>query len=311
MKSREIAVAFGGLCVLAAGLPLIAGQEPSAPGIPTRVVVTLEPKHGKTIPEVEQQDILVRQGKEKRPVTGFTPLADADTQFLLLIDDSARGTFDTEIQILKQFISSLPPNFDVAVGYMRNGMTEITQNFTRDHAAAANGIRVALGPGGADVSPYDSLTDAVQKWPQPSAPRKEVLMISSGVENLGGGYYPDNPYVVAGINSAVKAGVVVYSIYSPSVGHAGHSMWQTTWGQNFLAELSEATGGESYWIGYGSPVSFEPYLQEFLEAQQHQYALTFLARPEKKSGIQQVRITVNEKDASIAAPNQIFVKAGL
>lgn len=309
LNTRSTAIAAAGL--LAAALPLFAGQQPVAPGVPTSIVATLEPKHGKAILPVEQQDIIVREGSEKRPITGFTSLANADTQFMLLIDDSARGTFDTEIQTLRTFIASLPPNYDVAIGYMRNGMADLTQNFTRDHALAANGIRVAFGPGGADVSPYDSLTDAIRKWPHTGAQRKEVLMISSGIEGLGGGYYPENPYVTAGIESAIKAGVVVYSIYSPSVGHAGHSMWRTTWGQNFLSELSDQTGGESYWIGYGSPVSFQPFLDQFLEAQKHQYLLTFVARPEKKSGIQQIRVSVQEKDASIAAPERVFVKASL
>lgn len=299
------------LAVVAASSLLFAGQESSNSGLPVSVPITLEPKHGKTIPPIEAQDIIVRQGKERRPVADLTPLANARTQLLLLIDDSARGTFDTEIQTLKQFVQNLPSNFEVAVGYMRNGMTDFTQQFTTDHAQAANGIRVALGPGGADVSPYDSLSDAIKKWAQPQAPRKEVLMISSGIEALGGGYTSDNPYVNAGIQSAQRAGVVVYSIYSPSVGHFGHSMWRSTWGQNHLSQLSDETGGESYYLGFGSPVSFQPFLEQFLEAQQHQFALTFSARLEKKSGLQPIRVSAETKDVSVAAPDQVFVKAGL
>jgi hypothetical protein len=169
---------------------------------------------------------------------------------------------------------------------------------------------VAVGPGGADVSPYDSLTDALKKWPQSDAPRREIVMISSGIEGLGGGFTPDNQYVDAGIESAQKAGVVVYTIYSPSVGHAGHSFWRATWGQNFLAQLSDETGGEFYQLGFGSPVSFEPFLKSILEAQQHQYLLTFVARPEAKAGLQPAHITVIEKDASLAAPDKVFVPAG-
>ncbi len=161
------------------------------------------------------------------------------------------------------------------------------------------------------MSPYDSLTDAVRKWPQDAARRKEVIMISSGLESLGGGFAPDNPYVNAGIESAIRAGVVVYSIYSPSVGHAGHSMWRSTWGQNFLSQLSDETGGESYYLGFGSPVSFQPYLDQFLEAQQHQYLLSFVAKPERKSGFQPIRVSIDNKDASIAAPDKVYVKASL
>jgi hypothetical protein len=296
---------------LAAVFACLAAAQASPPGTPVSMVVTVEARRGKSVPDIDEQDVIVRQQKERRPVTAFRSLADAPTQLLLLIDDSARSTFGSEIAGLKQFINSLPSNFAVAIGYMRNGMTQFTQQFTNDHAAAANAIRVASGPGGADVSPYDSLTDAIKKWPLGDVDRKEVLMISSGIEGLGGGYYYDNPYVTAGIQSALKAGTVVYTIYNPSVGHAGHSLWRTTWGQNFLSRLADETGGESYYVGFGSPVSFQPFLDKFKEAQQHQYQLTFLARPAQKAGFQPVQVLIEGKDASIAAPDQVWVKAGL
>lgn len=300
-----------GLVCLATSLTC-AAQTANTPGVPASVVVTLEPKHGKTIPPIDAQDIQVKEAGERRTVEALTPLAQAPMQLMLLIDDSARGTFDTEISTLKQFITSLPPNFDVAVAYMRNGMAQLTTNFTRDHAAAANGVRVAFGPGGADVSPYDSLTDAVKKWPVAGGDvRKEVIMISGGVEGLGGGWTPDNPYVDAGIRSAQQAGVVVYTIYSPSVGHMGHGLWRQTWGQNFLSQLSDETGAESYMIGYGSPVSFQPFLQQIAAQWRNQFRLTFMAKPEGKSTLQPLKISIPEKDASIAAPDRVFVRAGM
>ena len=278
---------------------------------PVSIVITLEPRRGDTIPAIEAQDITVRQGKEKRPVTGLVSVANAETQLLLLIDDSSRSSFNTEISTLKKFVQSLPPNFDVGVGYMRNGLAQMTQEFTSDHALAAKGIRVVSGPGGADVSPYDSLTEAIKKWPDTNAKRKEVLMISSGIEGLGGGFVPDNPYVNAGIASAQKAGVLVYTIYNPSVGHYGRSFWRQNWGQSFLSQLSDESGGDSYYIGFGSPVSFQPYLQEFLKAQPNQYLLSFVPKPENKAGLQQIKVSIDSKDASIAAADKVFVKANM
>lgn len=310
-KTKKTFATGVAVCLTAAALAAIARQQSSTSGVPVSVLVTLEPKRGKTIPAIEAQDIAVLQGKDKRPVTGLVAAGQAPMQLMLLIDDSARATFDTEISTLRQFVNSLPPTTEIAVAYMRNGMAAITQNFTRDHNAAANAIRLALGPGGADVSPYDSLTDAVKKWPEIGAQRKEVIMISSGIEGLGGGYMPDNPYVNAGIESAQKAGIVVYTIYDPSVGHFGHSFWRNTWGQNFLSQLSDETGGEFYTIGYGSPVSFEPFLRQILMNMQNQYVLTFDARAEQKSGLQAIKATIIEKDATVAAPNKVFVRAGM
>lgn len=311
MGENRIITITGTVCLAITAALLLRGQDASEPGVPVSVIATVEARRGKTIPPVEPQDVLVREGRDKRPVTGFVPLhGQGSLQLMLLIDDSARGSFDTEINTLKQFVNALPPYTEVAVAYMRNGMAEVTAPFTHDHASAANAIRVVMGPGGADVSPYDSLTDAIKKWPDTGAERKEVVMISSGIEALGGGYTTDNPYVNAGIDSAVKAGVVVYAIYDPSVGHFGHSFWRNTWGQNFLSQLADETGGDSYIIGFGSPVSFQPFLDSILFSLQHQYRLTFAARAEKKSGFQPIRVSITDKDASIAAPDKVFVRAG-
>jgi hypothetical protein len=306
MKRPTVFLGLGTL-LLSAEFSAFGQQAPVESGPAISVVVTAEPKRGKTIPPLEVEDLVVKQGREKLHVAALEPVSGARLQLLLMIDDSAAESFNTEIRSLKDFVMAQPANAEVAVGYMHNGMTQMASDFTPDHAAAAKAIRVALGPGGDDVSPYDSLTDALKKWPQTDAPRREIVMVSSGIEGLGGGLVPDNPYVNAGIEAAQKAGVVVYTIYSPSVGHAGHSLWRATWGQNFLAQLSDETGGEFYQIGIGSPVSFEPFLKSILEAEQHQYLLTFMARQQGKPGLQPVHITVIEKDASLAAPDKVFV----
>jgi hypothetical protein len=302
----------GAALLLGALAPVFAQQNDNAPGTPASMVVTAEAKRGKTVPPLQPQDIQVSEKGDIRPVTELLPLGNdhAGLQLLLLIDDSARSSFGTEIPTLKQFVTSLPAGAEVGIGYMRNGMTQMVSNFTADHAAAAQKIRLAMGPGGADVSPYDSLSDAIKKWPQGKS-RREVVMISSGIEGLGGGFTSDNPYVNAGITSAQKAGVVVYTIYSPSVGHFGHSFWRENWGQNFLAMLSDATGGESYYIGFGSPVSFQPYLNEIRQNLDHQYLLTFRAKPQNKAGLQPVKVKVKEKDADLAAPDKVWVRASL
>lgn len=311
MKKTKIFLAASALCLSAAALSISAGQGSTPPGVPVSILISVEPKRTKAVPPIEPQDIVVSEGRDRRPVTGLVPAGDAPMQLMLLIDDSARATFDTEIGTLKQFVNSLPSNTEVGVAYMRNGMAAITQNFTPDHAAAANSIRLSMGVAGADVSPYDSLTDAIKKWPDTGRQRREVIMISSGLENLGGGFYPNNPYVNAGIESAQKAGVVVYTIYDPSVGHFGHSFWRNSWGQNFLSQLSDETGGEFYGIGFGSPVSFQPFLEQIVSHMRNQYLLTFQARPENKSGLQPIKVTVLNKDASVAAPDKVFVRASM
>src|SRR5260370_383496 len=75
------------------------------------------------------------------------------------------------------------------------------------------------------------------------------------------GSFP-NPYTDTAVQDAQCGGVLVYSIYTPSAGHFGHSYYRSYWGQNYLSQLSEMTGGESnYLLGPQAPVAFAPYGQ--------------------------------------------------
>jgi hypothetical protein len=64
-------------------------------------------------------------------------------------------------------------------------------------------------------------------------------------------------------------------------------------------------------IGYGSPVSFQPFLQQIAAQWRNQYRLTFLAKPENKSGLQPLNVTALDKDVSIAHPDRVYIRAGM
>lgn len=287
---------------------LVFAQVPST-GPTASVIATVEAKRGKDIPPVTPQDIRVQVNRQTVPVTSFTSVGDAPMQLLLLIDDSARFSFGTEIRTIQSFIQALPPTTQIGIGYMRNGTSDMVQPFTSDHNAAAQKIRLALGSGGADVSPYDSISEAVKRWPATGeVQRRDIILVSSGIEGYGGGMAPENPYVNKTIRDAQTAGVVVYSIYNPSVGHWGHSMWRENVGQNLLSQLSDETGGEMYNYMFGAAVDFGPFLAQIETAMQHQYLLSFTPPPVKKAGPQELRVRVAEKDVEVAAPSQVYVR---
>jgi len=295
--------------LIAASVSIYAANN--LPGNPVSVLVTVESK-GPLPSQLSKEDLQIKEDRDVRQVTDVRSLQGASSQILLLLDDSAGGSLDTQIPELKKFILALPANAEVGVGYMHNGLSQMTSQFTLDHALAARSLRLPEGPGGADVSPYDSLSDAIKKWPMKDGiARREVIMISSGIEGLGGGLPPENPYVNAGIASAIKAGVTVYAIYNPAFGHAGHSFWRETAGQDWLSQLADETGGEFYQIGLGSAVSFEPYLSDILKRQNEQYILTFDAGAENKSGLQPLKIRSTVKGFSLAGPDKVYVKASL
>ncbi len=102
----------------------------------------------------------------------------------------------------------------------------------------------------------------------------------------------------------------MYSIYTPSAGHFGHSYHLTYWGQNYLSQLSEDTGGESYYfLGPQAPVSFAPYLDKLNHQLPNQFLMTFLAKPEKKAGTEPLKVMSEIHSVDFVHANKVCVPA--
>src|ERR1700686_2984438 len=242
-----------------------AAQETSAAsGPPVNMVVTVEARHGMNPPAVDRQDVMVYEGKTRDSVTGWTPAKgeNAGLELFILLDDSANTTLASQFDDIRQFINSQQATTKVGVAYMQNGTVQVTQELTADHSHAAKSLRLPMGIGGVNGSPYFSLVDLVKRWPAGS-PRREVLMISDGIDLNYESNDLQDPYVSDAIEQAQHAGVIVYAIYNPGAGHFAHSYWHSYWGQLYLSRVADETGGESYYIGFNGPaVTFVPYLDD-------------------------------------------------
>jgi hypothetical protein len=285
-----------------------AGQQ-SANGVPAHMVVTVEPHHGSAVPPVNREDVMVYEGKDRDAVTEWIPAQGdrAGLELFIMLDDGADSSLGQQLQDLRKFIDAQPASTKIGIAYMQNGTARIEQNLTSDHAQAAKALRLPMGIRGANGSPYFSLTDLIKRWPE-SPERREVLMASDGVDLFYGSGDLLDPYVDEAIQNAQRAGILVSAIYTPGVGHFGHSYWQTYWGQLYLAQLSDKTGGEAYYSGFnGPPVSFAPYLEDLDHRLSHQYFLTFLAKPPKKAGWQSVKLRTEVPKVDLVSADRIYV----
>ena len=291
-----------------ASLSVAAAADETVPeaSVPVNVLVTVEAMHSKEVPTLAPQDFMVYQGKNRVAVSKVVPLENARLELFVLLDDAAGSSVGSQLNDVRAFIASLPANTAVGIGYMRNGTVQMEQNLTTDHDQAAKRLRLPLSDPGALASPFISLSDLIKRWPSNQA-RREVVMVSSGVDPLGGSL--DDPYLNSAIDDAQRNGIVVYTIYTPGAGHAGHSFFRANWGQNHLSQLSEETGGESYFLGLEAPVAFAPYLKDVSERLEHQYLVTILAKPGMKSGFQTFKFTTEVPHAEILHPSKVFVPA--
>jgi len=293
--------------------PVIAQQPAPASGSQVQMTVSVEARHGNEVPTINQSDVSVFEGHDRDQITSWVPAQGdrAGLQLAVLLDDSTGLSVASQLDDIRAFINAQPPSTLVAVGYMRNGTASLVQNFTSEHAAAAKALRMPMGIASAGASPFFSLSDLVKRWPMdPRLPRREVLMITAGIDvYFGAG--PSDPYVAAAIADAQRAGVIVYCIYNPAAGHFGHDYYRDYWGQNYLAQIADETGGESYYNSVGSTpaVAFAPYLNELTKQLQHQYVTTFVPKPEKKPGLQKVRFSTEVQNADLVAADKVFVPA--
>ncbi len=311
-KHRFAQEAFVAIVALAFGVPPVSAQQGAPlPGVPAHMVVTVEARHGSDVPVINREDVMVYEGKDRTQVTDWVPSqgSNAGLELFLLIDDASSTDLGSQLADLRRFIDSQPATTAIGVGYMRNGTVAIAQNLTTDHAQAAKALRLPLGDPGASASPYFSLVDLIKRWPQGQVRRREVLMISDGIDRVYGNG-PANPYVDSAIEQAQRAGVIVFSIYAPGAGHFGHSFWRMNWGQNYESQLSDETGAESYFLGQGNPVSFAPYLDDLTNKLAHQYLLTFLAKPENKARMQPVKLRTEVPNAELVSADRVYVPAG-
>jgi hypothetical protein len=311
MKKGCLVLTLVAIAGLLASVQLAAAQESaSATGPAANLVVTVEARHGSNIPDVTRDDVMAYEGRDRDRVTGWLPLQGdhAGLEFFIMLDDSSNVTLGSQLEDVRQFINAQPPTTKIGVAYMANGIAQVVQNLTSDHALTAKALRLPFGNPGASASPYFSLGDLIKRWPA-SDERREVLMITDGIDRYWGSG-PDNAYVDTVIEQAQRAGVIVYSIYTPGVGHYGHSYWRTYWGQNYLSQLSDETGGESYYlIGPAPPVSFAPYMEDITRKLNHQYLLTFMAKPQKKAGMQRVKVHTEVPNAELVSADRVYVPA--
>ena len=276
-----------------------------------QAIVTVLGKHAESAPAIGQQDIKVQLNGKYGDVVSWTPLRGQPVELVFLIDNSARTSLAREFQELGQFLTSLPPNVSAGIAYMVNGTASFGGPITADHQQLVRQLHIPAGVPGENASPYFCLSDLAKRWPSNDRnARREVVMITNGVDNYDRRYDPDDPYVQSAIRDSVRAGLVVYSIYWADSGLANRTGYANNTGQNLLTQVSESTGGINFWQGMGSPVSIQPFLDDLKRRIENQYELGFAAANGTKPGVDTMKLKISAPDINVSAPQQVVVAPG-
>jgi hypothetical protein len=291
------------ICTLLVTLQGSAQDEKSAGQ--GQAVVTIFAKHNEVAPTIPQQDVSIKVNGKDSAVTGWQPFKGANDslELVVLIDSGARN-IGRQIDEIAHFIQNQGPNTKIAVGYMQNGRTAMAGPLSADHKQASSELHLPAGP---TTNPYFSISDLAQNWPsQDRKARREVVLLSDGVDPENRRFDPDDPYMQAAIKDSVKAGLVIFGIYWRS-GPGGENSMVTDGGQSLLSELCEATGGTSYWTGSGNPVSFQPYFDDVMKRLDNQYGIEFKAHLDRKPTVETFKLKVEGIGLQVTAPQQVYV----
>lgn len=335
MKTQKFAAALVvTVCAFALTARLVQSQDKgTASTAQVHLVITDQAfSDNSEVPVLRADNIQVKQGKNVLKADQFIPARDenAALQLFILIDDTCDSGIGTNLGDIRDFINAQPASTLVGVAYMSNATIQITQNFTADHALAAKGVRLPLGRLSSMDSPYLSLISLVKGWPQQKV-RREVLMITDGIDRLRGGrssgapitsrgtsvpsptLYSAMPTIspdadVASTNSQ-RYGVIVHSIYATGAGRLGRNAWEAQLGQSGVAKIADETGGEYFALGTQNAVSFKPYLERLQRIFDNQYYLVFQAVPGKKDALQRVSVSTEVPNVDLASADSVWVPA--
>src|ERR1700691_6092016 len=123
MKSRMMKMFFSVLTLVAMIMSIVPlNATETATSSITTMTVTANVASNKRMPEINQQDVVVKQGKQRLQVTEWVPAQGdrAGLELFILIDDASNPTLGSQLDNLRAFINAQPSTTLVGVGYMRN-----------------------------------------------------------------------------------------------------------------------------------------------------------------------------------------------
>jgi len=271
----------------------------------TTVVTVLGPNY-MAPPAIGKSDVVVHTGKQREDVTAWIPAQGdrAALELAILIDDGTN--LGNQLDDIRSFIQAQSKTTSVGVFYAQNGTTQAASPFSADHDAVAKKVHITLGEPGVSTSIYLSLMDLMSKWHAGGA-RREILVMADGIDRFRGD--PNSPDVLATIEKAQRAGIMIHTLYAKGVDRAGRNSFRANYGQSNLAQMADGTGGESFFQGLDTPISFAPFLNQLDMVLHNQYFLTFTtARSTRKKGeLRGFRVTTEQHNVEISSAKDVYV----
>ena len=280
----------------------------ASPARPVIIPLTIRVKGEVAQSESELQtvDLTVNEDGDSQTILSIRAMGTSSPiNLMVLIQDDVVSSIGLETKSLAGFIRRLPRGSRVSVGYLRIGSLQVRQKFTADLEKAAKSLRGPMGVAGVGpYNPYVEVIEAARRFDSQPAGRRAILLVSDGLD-VSHGVDSSGPSqsldLQRAINEAQRRSIAIYAFYAPTAltisdsGLIGNA-------QSSLQRLSDETGGQAFFQGFGVPTSFDPFIKQVNAALDRQIALTYLSTHLNK-GFHRVKISSSTPGVEIHYPS--------
>jgi len=287
-------------CVALSGFSLCAHAADLKSGVEAKVVVTVADHMNHKPPVLKRGDLADAASMR---ITNVAPLY-GDKELYILIDDAANYDFGAKLQELRGFVDTQSASTALGLAFIRDGELKVVQTPAKDHQLVARGLRAPAGskPG----SPWCALAGLIAGWPA-GVERREVLMITSGIDKTTDGAAPSCGNADTALAAAERAGVSIYAIYHPVADYAKEEWRRVDNGVVELSHVCYETGGEAYFVTHSAVETITPFLDDIAEHLNNQYRLTVVFDAAPEPGLRDVYIHPVSPDLELMAPTKVWV----
>jgi len=301
-----------GLCVsLVKAQPVESQQRVRTVTIPISIFTKQELKEGQLEEFVQADRLIVRENNDEQQILSIKSVGDSPLSIAFLVQEDLTSNFNLQIRDIQQFIRGLPKGTRVMVAYLRGGSAEVRQKFTDDLEKAANSLRiVSSSQFAAPRSPYDGVSDTLNRFDAMPAGRRAILLFSDGLDTTNGlnlASIMQSLDLDQAILKAQRKSVAVYSFYHPTALTETSNSMLSLGAQGALEKLSDETGGRSFYRGFLAPISFTPYFKDMFMSLNRQFALTYLSTHMKKD-YYNVKVSSTNPEIKIEHPRGYYYR---
>jgi len=293
---------------------------------PTLIVVRAVPaklKKGETaqaLPPLTKADIgEIKLGGKTVEMSDFQPVLKGPhvLQLMVLLDSEEMLGAGGQFEEIKKFFADLPPNVELAVGWLLQGNVKVVQPWTTDRDLAGKALiaktrEQAADPKNDNGNPYQCLRNLAAHWPDGDPSKlRAVLMFTDGITRGNGQAQAGdqlNPDVEGASELLQRTGIVPYPFFwmDPIVADPNRNPGGQLEGQQNFSQLVANTGGAALYEGIFAPGSLTPLLNRLYSTLDSEAVLTVNA-PGKPGKEVSLDIKSNRDDIKIFGPDQVTV----